>query len=128
MYLEEYVIFAFLVVIGAWLGARRMRAEGNYQTLFHAVSDAITVHDARTGQTLDVNTKRGAPVSHHPGRPAGRRSGPGRRRVPPYLTSLALDRIRRAPGEGPATFEWLSRHLDDAFPVLDRSGAALGGD
>ena len=114
MYLEEYVIFAFLVVIGAWLGARRMRAEGNYQTLFHAVSDAITVHDARTGQTLDVNqstarlyrTTRADLLAGDPGRAAAG--------VPPYLTSLAVDRIRRAPGEGPATFEWLSRHLDDA--------------
>jgi signal transduction histidine kinase/CheY-like chemotaxis protein len=33
VYLEEYVIFAFLLVIGAWLGARRIRAEGNYRAL-----------------------------------------------------------------------------------------------
>jgi PAS domain S-box-containing protein len=113
VYLEEYVIFAFLLVIGSWLGARRIRAEGNYQTLFHAVSDAITVHDARTGQVLDANqsaarlyhTTRADLLAGDPGRAA---SG-----VPPYEPALAIDRIRRAASEGPATFEWLSRHFDD---------------
>jgi signal transduction histidine kinase/ActR/RegA family two-component response regulator len=33
VYLEEYVIVAFLLVIGTWLGARRIRAESNYRTL-----------------------------------------------------------------------------------------------
>jgi signal transduction histidine kinase/CheY-like chemotaxis protein len=33
VYLEEYVIFAFLLVIGAWLAARRIRAESHYRTL-----------------------------------------------------------------------------------------------
>jgi signal transduction histidine kinase/CheY-like chemotaxis protein len=33
VYLEEYVIFAFLLVIGTWLGARRIRAESNYRAL-----------------------------------------------------------------------------------------------
>ncbi len=113
MYLEEYVIFAFLVVIGAWLGARRMRAEGNYQTLFHAVSDGITVHDARTGQVLDANesaarlyrTTRADLLAGDPGRAAAG--------VDPYLPALAVERIRRAASEGPATFEWLGRHFDD---------------
>ena len=42
----------------------------------------------------------------------------------PYLPALAVERIRRAAGEGPATFEWLSRHLDDgSLAVLDRGGA-----
>jgi PAS domain S-box len=113
VYLEEYVIFAFLLVIGSWLGARRIRAESNYQTLFHAVSDAITVHDARTGQILDANesaarlyhTTRADLLAGDPGRAA---SG-----VAPYQPALAVERIRRAVGEGPATFEWLSRHFDD---------------
>jgi two-component system, cell cycle sensor histidine kinase and response regulator CckA len=113
MYLEEYVIFAFLLVIGTWLGARRMRAEGNYQTLFHAVSDGITVHDARTGQVLDVNesaarlyrTTRADLLAGDPGRVAAG--------VDPYVPAVAVDRIRRAASEGPATFEWLSRHVDD---------------
>ena len=113
MYLEEYVIFAFLVVIGAWLGARRMRAEGNYQTLFHAVSDGITVHDARTGQVLDANesaarlyrTTRADLLAGDPGRAAAG--------VDSYVPALAVERIRRAASEGPATFEWLGRHFDD---------------
>jgi len=101
VYLEEYVIFAFLLVIGSWLGARRIRAESNYQTLFHAVSDAITVHDARTGQILDANqsaarlyrTTRADLLAGDPGRAA---SG-----VAPYEPALAVDRIRRAVSEGP---------------------------
>ena len=113
MYLEEYVILAFLLVIGTWLGARRMRAEGNYQTLFHSVSEAITVHDARTGQILDANqsaarlyrTTRQDVLTGDPGR--------GVSGVAPYLASKAVERIRRAASEGPATFEWLSRHIDD---------------
>ena len=113
VYLEEYVIFAFLLVIGSWLGARRIRAESNYQTLFHAVGDAITVHDARTGQILDANqsaarlyrTTRADLLAGDPGRAA---SG-----VAPYEPALAVDQIRCAVSEGPATFEWLSRHFDD---------------
>jgi PAS domain S-box-containing protein len=113
VYLEEYVIFAFLLVIGTWLGARRIRAESNYQTLFHAVSDAITVHDARTGQILDANqsaarlfrTTREDVLAGDPGR--------GVAGVTPFLPSRAVEQIRRAASEGPATFEWLSRHVDD---------------
>jgi PAS domain S-box-containing protein len=113
MYLEEYVIFAFLLVIGSWLGARRIRAESNYQTLFHAVSDAITVHDARTGQILDANesaarmyrTTRADLLAGDPSR--------GVAGVAPHVASIAIERIRRAASEGPATFEWLSRHIDD---------------
>ena len=33
VYLEEYVIFAFLMVVGTWLGARRIHAESNYRAL-----------------------------------------------------------------------------------------------
>ena len=113
MYLEEYVIFAFLLVIGSWLGARRIRAESNYQTLFHAVSDAITVHDARTGQILDANesaarmyrTTRADLLAGDPSR--------GVAGVAPHVVSTAIERIRRAASEGPSTFEWLSRHIDD---------------
>ena len=113
VYLEEYVIFAFLLVIGMWLGAGRIRAESNYQTLFHAVGDAITVHDARTGQILDANesaarlyrTTRADLLAGDPGRAAAS--------VDAYVTTLAVDRIRRAASDGPSTFEWLSRHFDD---------------
>jgi PAS domain S-box-containing protein len=113
VYLEEYVIFAFLLVIGTWLGNRRMRAEGNYQTLFHAVSEAITVHDARTGQILDAN--QSAARLYHTTREDVLTGDPGRgvSGVAPYLASEAVERIRRAAREGPATFEWLSRHIDD---------------
>jgi two-component system cell cycle sensor histidine kinase/response regulator CckA len=55
IYLEEFVLLSFLVVIGLWLGTRRMRAEGNYRTLFHAVGDGIFVIDARSNRLIDVN-------------------------------------------------------------------------
>jgi PAS domain S-box-containing protein len=113
VYLEEYVVFVFLLVIGVWMGARRMRAEGNYRALFHAVSDAITVHDARTGQMLDANesaarllrTTRADLLTGDPGRAAAG--------VDCFVPALAIERIRRAASEGPETFEWLSRHFDD---------------
>ena len=35
IYLEEFVVFSFLLVIGAWLGARGMVAESNYRLLMH---------------------------------------------------------------------------------------------
>ena len=113
VYLEEYVIFAFLLVIGTWLGNRRMRAEGNYQTLFHAVSEAITVHDARTGQILDAN--QSAARLFHTTREDVLAGDPSRgvAGVAPFLPSVALEQIRGAASGGPATFEWLSRHLDD---------------
>jgi PAS domain S-box-containing protein len=116
VYLEEYVVFAFLLVIGTWLGARRIRAESNYRTLFHAVSDAILVHDAQTGQLLDANesaarlyrTTRQDLLSGDPARASAGSS--------PHGPEDAVERIRRAAREGPSTFEWQSRHIDDGSP------------
>jgi PAS domain S-box-containing protein len=113
VYLEEFVVFAFLLVIGTWLSARRIRAESNYRTLFHAVSDAILVHDARTGQLLDANESaarlyRTTRQDLLAGDPARASAG-----AHPHAPDDAVERIRRAEREGPTTFEWISRHIDD---------------
>jgi PAS domain S-box-containing protein len=55
IYLNSYVFLAFIVIIGHDLEKRRLRAESNYHTLFDAMDDAITVHDAYSGKMLDAN-------------------------------------------------------------------------
>lgn len=112
MYLENYAIFIFVLLIGAWLNARRMHAEGNYRTLFHTVSDAIFVHDAKTGKILDVNET------------AASMFGATRHDLiqgdftklssdaAPYRLEDALVRIHATTKSRPQVFEWVSRRTD----------------
>jgi PAS domain S-box-containing protein len=113
MYLENYAIFTFVLLVGAWLNARRMHAEGNYRTLFHTVSDAIFVHDGKTGKILDINET------------AASMFGSNRQDLiqgdfkrlssedPPYRIEDAMKRIRGATDAIPLVFEWISRRVDN---------------
>lgn len=113
MYMEDYAIYLFVLLVGAWLSGRRMQAEGNYRTLFNALNDAIFVHDARTGKVLDVNET------------AARMFGTTRQNlvnmdfklssadVEDYSVAKAYEKIRLAATEGPQVFEWLSRRVDN---------------
>ncbi len=113
MYLEEYAIFIFILVIGSWLSAQRMHAEGNYRALFHSVNDAIFVHDASTRQVLDTNeaaarmfgTTRQDLVSGDFKRTSAE--------VSPYTLDESFERFHKLVLKKPQVFEWLSRRLDD---------------
>ncbi len=114
--LEEFALFSFIVLMGFFLGARRIQAESNYRMLFNAVNDAIYVHDARTGMVLDLNDA------------AARMHGTTREILlrdymkamfpdGPHGVPSALEMIARAEREGPLVFEWQVRRLSDGEPL-----------
>ncbi len=119
MYLEDYALYLFIILLGAWMSGKRMRAQGNYRTLFNALNDGIFVHDGRTGKVLDVNET------------AARMFGATRQELieadfklisavsDDYSFEKATDKIRQAGTKGPQVFEWVSRRLDDGtlFPT-----------
>ncbi len=113
MYIEDFAIFNFVLLVGGWLNTRRMHAEGNYRNLFHTVSDAIFVHDAKTGKILDVNetTARmfGATRQELMTGDISRLSA----EVAPYRSEDAVGLIRSAAEGKPQVFEWLSRRVDN---------------
>jgi len=87
-------------------------SEASYRTIFNAVSEAIFVHDPRTGVVLDVNERVRDLYGYEPdevkGCPAGTLSS-GR---PPYDQDHAIERVRRAAGGEQQHFEWLARRKD----------------
>ncbi len=114
MYLEEYAIFIFILVIGSWMNAQRMHAEGNYRALFHSVNDAIFVHDALTGKVLDVNE---AAARMFGATSQDLISGDFKRtcaETPPYTMADALVLVHQAAAKGPQVYEWRSRRVDDS--------------
>jgi two-component system cell cycle sensor histidine kinase/response regulator CckA len=82
------------------------RSEANYRTIFDSANDAIFVHDADTGEIVDVNEKMCAMYGYS--REEARQinvealsSG-----VPPYTQQDALQWITRAIDGQPQLFEW----------------------
>lgn len=84
------------------------RSEENYREIFNATHEAIFVHDAETGEILDVNQTMldmfGYSRDELPGM-----TGDAFRTEEPYSHAEALRRIRLAGTEGPQVFEWLSK-------------------
>ncbi|MFP4056064.1 MAG: PAS domain S-box protein [Candidatus Brocadiia bacterium] len=104
-------------------------SEANYRAIFDAANDAIFVHDAHTGEILDVNATftrmYGYTAGEARGMPAGALStGEG-----PYTREAALERVRRAATEGPQLFEWHARRkTGETFWVeVSLKRATIGG-
>jgi PAS domain S-box-containing protein len=88
-------------------------SEENYRSIFDAANDAIFVHDAETGQIIDVNKKMCELYGY---------SVEEARQVdvealsvgtPPYTQKDVLRRIKKAASGEPQLFEWMAK---------DRSG------
>ncbi len=81
-------------------------SEENYRTIFNSASDAITLHDAKTGQLLDGNAKIeemfGYPLSDFLGLTVEDFSAPD----PAFSNEEALKRIHAAAAGDPQLFEW----------------------
>ena len=84
------------------------RSERNYREIFNATHDAIFVHDATTGQILDVNQPM-LEMFGYTREQIGQISDELFPSLEPYSGQEALRRIRLAATEGPQVFEWLSR-------------------
>lgn len=87
-------------------------SETRFRTIFDAAGDAFFIHDAATGQILDVNqrmcemyrcTREQALQSPAEALAAN---------VEPYTPVEAAEKMRLALKTGPQTFDWLARRLD----------------
>ena len=88
-------------------------SESNYRAIFNAANDAIFVHDAETGQILDVNQKMCAMYGCSPEEARELTVHDISSGKPGYIQEDALRWIRKAAKGEPQLFEWMAR---------DRSG------
>ena len=83
-----------------------------FSTLFNSTSDAIFIHDATTGEILDVNRR----VLEMYGFPSLKEVISSFvdmiDTASPFSKKDALNWMHKACTEGPQTFEWLARHAD----------------
>lgn len=106
------------------------QSEQNYREIFNAGNEAIVLHDAATGQVLDVNDamvrmygfQSKAEVLSKQTRDlvAG---------VPPYDWETVCRKIKLAIDEGPQVFEWLARKKDgrDFWVEVSLRSSTIGG-
>ncbi len=131
-YLGEYPFPLFIAAVAARNSVRRNReqhrlqelqeslaqSETRLRDLFHGSSDAIFVHDAKTGEILDVNETMcqmyGYSREECPALGIHELSAP----EPAYGRDRALERINTALERGATVFPWQARRRDGSvFPV-----------
>ena len=83
-------------------------SERNYREIFNATSDAICVHDARTGAFLDVN-RSASELYGYTREELLKLQGAMFSPTGPFSCEEALRRIKLAVAAGPQLFEWQSR-------------------
>jgi PAS domain S-box-containing protein len=84
------------------------KSERNYREIFNATHDAIFVHDAVTGEILDVN-QAVLDMYGYSRQELAAMNGEEFRFSEPYSHEEAVRRIRLAFAEGPQVFEWESK-------------------
>jgi len=102
--------------------------EQNYREIFNSVNDIIVIHDAESGEILDVN----ATAREAFGFSAGESGGPrfsDLLSAPPYTHEKALEMLRKAVTEGPQVFERLCRRRDGTtfWVEVNLKPATIGG-
>lgn len=110
--------------------AALQRTERNYREIFNAVSEAILLHDAASGQILDVNDAMLRLYGFGSKAEALAASlGELIANEPPYTAEGFLGRLRQAATDGPQVFEWLARKASgERFWVeVSLRGTAIGG-
>ena len=91
-----------------------LRASREYfASVFDSINDALFIHDAETGQVLDVN-RRMLDMYGYASREEALATGIGMMSAgaPPYSLADAHQWMRMACAEGPQIFEWNARHRD----------------
>lgn len=84
-------------------------SEANYRAIFDAANDAIFVHDAETGQVLDVNQKMVEMYGFTPEEARQLTVEQMSASEPPFTQDEVMRRLRRAAEGEPQLFEWLAR-------------------
>jgi len=104
-------------------------SEAGYRAIFEAANDAVFVHDAATGEIIDVNPRMCEMYGYAPQEIVGRRPGAFSSGEPPFTQENALERFERAAAGVPQLFEWRVRNKSgQAFWVeVSLKRALIGG-
>jgi PAS domain S-box-containing protein len=89
-----------------------LASELSYRQLFDAFGDAFLVHDAETGQILDVNQTMLNMFGFSREEAVSMRISDISEGVPPYSQAEAVQHVRTTMTEGPQVFDWRSRRKD----------------
>jgi len=81
----------------------------NYETIFNTTNEAILVHDAQSGEILDVNDRMLEIYGYTREEALAFEIGDLSEGAPPYSQPEAAEKVRKALLEGPQVFEWHSR-------------------
>jgi PAS domain S-box-containing protein len=106
------------------------QSEQNYREIFNATTEAIFIHDAITGQILDVNDsmlKMYGFASKEEAQASMVRAGSAN--VSPYTPAEALQKIKLAASGQPQVFEWLAVKKNDElfWAEVSLRSALIGG-
>ncbi len=85
------------------------QSEENYQEIFNAGSDAIFIHDAETGQILDVNQTMLDLYGYKKEQVLQLLVVDVSANVPPYTEQEVRQHLQNAIQQGPQHFEWLAK-------------------
>jgi PAS domain S-box-containing protein len=86
----------------------RLVTMDNYRVIFNATNEAILIHDAETGQIVDVNDRMLEIYGYTREEALAADIGQLSQGKSPYSQKEAGEKVRRAMLEGPQVFEWLS--------------------
>ncbi len=85
------------------------KSEENYRTIFNAINDMIVVHDADTGNPVEVNDKTLNMLGYAQDEFLALQVEDWSQGVPPYSRKEAMARLRAAASGAPQMFEWRCR-------------------
>ena len=86
------------------------KSERNYREIYNASSDAIFIHDTKTGKIVDVNQTMLEMFGYTRQEALQLEIGDISSGEPQFIQIEAMKRIRKVVNEGPQMFEWFSRH------------------
>lgn len=89
--------------------SRQIEILKNYETIFNATNEAIFVHDAQSGQILDINDRMLEVYGYCRDEALALDIGDVSEGTPPYSQAEAVEKFRKAMTEGPQVFEWRCR-------------------
>ncbi|MDI6746993.1 MAG: EAL domain-containing protein [Rhodocyclaceae bacterium] len=88
-------------------------SETRFRAIFDAAGDAFFIHDAETGRTLDVNRRMCEMFGCTHAEALQVSLADLSANVKPFTQEEAAENLRLARDQGPQTFDWLARRLDD---------------
>ncbi|MBK7766540.1 MAG: EAL domain-containing protein [Sulfuritalea sp.] len=92
---------------------RLVERESRFRSVFDSIFDAIFLHDMATGQVLQVNRRMCEMYGCTEATALQSSFKDASANIPPYSEADALGWLQKAVAEGPQTFEWLARRLDN---------------